>query len=65
MYTGFSINCMRTYICILAFKLHVMLVFPLVSFVFFPDVLIIFVLFFVYATSFNERNDFLVAFQVL
>ena len=49
---------------VLALKLHMlMLVSPPVSF-FFSDVLI-FVLFFVQATSFNERNVFLVAFPVL
>ena len=64
IYTGFTIDCTCTLLVfVLALELHMlMLVSPPVSFLF-SDVLIF--VFFVQATSFNEHNASLVAFQVL
>ena len=63
---GRCVNICTLFVFVLALKLHILMLvsFP-VSFLF-SDVLILFcVVFFVQATSFNERNASLVALQVL
>ena len=65
MYTGFPIDCICIFVFVLALELHMlMLVSAPGSFLFFLCINIC-VVFFVQATSFNERNASLVAFQVL